>query len=342
MKLSKKKILLIDDVEQNDNPLYRVLINLGYRVSQVNDAEIAGHKLNEVSPDLVFCSDSLSGYTGFQVFNMLESTLHKIHVPFILVLSGLEKSTLLMGEELGIDGFLIPPFEPEEVSNIIAKQMQKYERKFSLEEKKFKTICKIVPYAIFVTENRKIVEANNKFYQLIDAESLGTKPLYLSDIFNFSSNKTEELKFVRFINGLTKLSCFNDIALVDRPDEKFHLYFSYIENSAPPIRMVGTAIPVELKKQATQIIKSLIPAKISGAGLNGKAGSLDKDVFTKREKQILELSATGIPIKHIADQLGISIRTVEKHRSNVIHKTKSGNIMEAVFLARKSHLLDVL
>jgi DNA-binding NarL/FixJ family response regulator len=101
--------------------------------------------------------------------------------------------------------------------------------------------------------------------------------------------------------------------------------------------MLGTAIPVELKKQASEILKSLIPSKQKIK----KATAFSKDIFTKREAEILELSATGTPIKHIADRLGISIRTVEKHRSNLIHKTKTNNIMEAVFLARKNGLLDI-
>ena len=68
---------------------------------------------------------------------------------------------------------------------------------------------------------------------------------------------------------------------------------------------------------------------------------IDPNLITSRERQILELSATGCPIRQIAKRLGISERTVEKHRSNIIQKTKTENIMEAVFMYGKNHLLNI-
>ncbi|MEW5895557.1 MAG: response regulator transcription factor [Candidatus Omnitrophota bacterium] len=44
------------------------------------------------------------------------------------------------------------------------------------------------------------------------------------------------------------------------------------------------------------------------------------DLLTKRERQVLKLIASGDANKNIAKQLGISIRTVEVHRSNLIRK----------------------
>jgi two-component system alkaline phosphatase synthesis response regulator PhoP len=59
-------------------------------------------------------------------------------------------------------------------------------------------------------------------------------------------------------------------------------------------------------------------------------------MLTPREWEVLQLSATGIPIKQIAEKLSISERTVEKHRSNIIQKTNSENIMEVVFMYGKN------
>ena len=61
--------------------------------------------------------------------------------------------------------------------------------------------------------------------------------------------------------------------------------------------------------------------------------------LTRREQEILNLSAEGLPIKIIASQLGISERTVEKHRSNILHKTNTGNIIEALAFIRKQQVL---
>lgn len=46
---------------------------------------------------------------------------------------------------------------------------------------------------------------------------------------------------------------------------------------------------------------------------------------TPREKEVLELVAQGNSTKQIADLLGISIRTVESHRINMLKKMKVNN-----------------
>ena len=63
--------------------------------------------------------------------------------------------------------------------------------------------------------------------------------------------------------------------------------------------------------------------------------------FSDREKEVLRLSCEGMPIKQIADKLCISDRTVEKHRSNLMAKTGSKNIVEVLVYAIKSNLIDV-
>ena len=42
--------------------------------------------------------------------------------------------------------------------------------------------------------------------------------------------------------------------------------------------------------------------------------------LTSRESEVLQLIAEGLPNKQIADELGISIKTVEKHRQQVMNK----------------------
>ena len=44
------------------------------------------------------------------------------------------------------------------------------------------------------------------------------------------------------------------------------------------------------------------------------------EILTAREKEILKLVAQGNANKNIASRLKISIRTVETHRSRLIHK----------------------
>lgn len=52
-----------------------------------------------------------------------------------------------------------------------------------------------------------------------------------------------------------------------------------------------------------------------------RMGTVDKyETLTTREREVLHLSAEGRTNNEIAQRLGISIRTAEAHRSNVMHK----------------------
>ncbi len=56
-------------------------------------------------------------------------------------------------------------------------------------------------------------------------------------------------------------------------------------------------------------------------------------LLTSREKEVLTLIRQGKPSKQIADILGISINTVNRHRQNILEKLSVGNSMEAVMAA---------
>lgn len=54
------------------------------------------------------------------------------------------------------------------------------------------------------------------------------------------------------------------------------------------------------------------------------------DSLSRREKQVMELVVTGCANREIAEQLGISPKTVEVHRSRVMTKMQAGSLAELV------------
>ncbi len=62
-------------------------------------------------------------------------------------------------------------------------------------------------------------------------------------------------------------------------------------------------------------------------------------VLTGREKEILRLIRDGKPSKQIADILGISIHTVNRHRQNIIGKLSVGSTVEALRAAELMKLM---
>ena len=63
--------------------------------------------------------------------------------------------------------------------------------------------------------------------------------------------------------------------------------------------------------------------------------------FTRREREVLELICKGMSNADISDKLHISIRTVEKHRSELLLKTESNNAISLVIYAIKNQLVTL-
>lgn len=61
--------------------------------------------------------------------------------------------------------------------------------------------------------------------------------------------------------------------------------------------------------------------------------------LSKREEDILRLVSFGQANKEIADNYGISIRTIETHRLNIMRKFKVNSIEEAIEMAKSSELI---
>jgi FixJ family two-component response regulator len=61
-----------------------------------------------------------------------------------------------------------------------------------------------------------------------------------------------------------------------------------------------------------------------------------RDSLTQREHDVLALVVVGKLNKQIADELGISIKTVEVHRSRVMQKMGANSVAELVQLTLKN------
>ncbi|TXI71780.1 response regulator transcription factor [uncultured Flavobacterium sp.] len=69
--------------------------------------------------------------------------------------------------------------------------------------------------------------------------------------------------------------------------------------------------------------------------------TLDKDLLSPREKEIIFWSAKGLTCQQIADQLFISKRTVEAHRKTIMDKTSCLNIIEVVVFGLKERIITL-
>ena len=65
------------------------------------------------------------------------------------------------------------------------------------------------------------------------------------------------------------------------------------------------------------------------------------DSLTLREKQVLRLAAEGKRTREMAELLHLSVKTVEKHRSSMMHKLQLQSLPELIKFAIRKGLIEV-
>ena len=95
--------------------------------------------------------------------------------------------------------------------------------------------------------------------------------------------------------------------------------------------------PFDEADLVTLIERMLEHAKMSFASAQASASRdalLGK--LTSREAQVLERIVAGRLNKQIADDLGISIKTVEAHRANIMEKLSANTVADLLKIALKN------
>jgi two-component system, LuxR family, response regulator FixJ len=87
----------------------------------------------------------------------------------------------------------------------------------------------------------------------------------------------------------------------------------------------------ELIDAVRQALTGKRPARSTGESDDRAKAALTK--LTEREREILRYVSQGLTSKAIAQRLGISVRTVDIHRANIMNKTDTRNVVELVRLA---------
>lgn len=329
MQILKSKILLIGDSEKKCNHITEIIKNPWNQVICASNFELAMKESILKSFDLVICFEELSDMNAFQVYSVLNSEILKNQIPFIVILNNYSKNKLLLGTELGIDSFIFPSFDEERILKVINVQLKKNNDRKKIEKLKYDALLNSTPHAVFIAENLKIIEANHNFHKLIKPKKGNKSEYFFRDIFVFNPKNNYELNFFRLVNGLEKNCTFKEVKIVGNKDDFYDVSFFLLNKRGTSYKVIGI-----IKKKLDKLDIQDLALRSNGNRDNGEK-PIDVKLFTNREREILKLSAIGTPVKQIAEHLNISARTVEKHRSNIISKTNTGNIVEAVFLYSK-------
>jgi two-component system alkaline phosphatase synthesis response regulator PhoP len=339
MKASPINILLIESFETDNILLRQVLNENGYQTQSVNEIEHAIEKIMNHPIDLVISENKINEMNGFAVFKTLKKYLRNNGIPFFLVFDRFEKEDMLIGLEIGIDNFIVSPINKDTVCYKVESQLNKRNELDIFKLGDFLAYFHTSSVAMFYVDENKITLVNESFYRLHNGCAANILDLLVESVFNISQNKQNELNYRRFQNGIINHCKLDRLNCSNNTNHCFDISFYRCKNQGA-------------KEAFAEMVPSFIPGTNNNVSGNetgqsqGKTNPSDAALYrlnveniklTKREHQIFEMSKNGQPIKLIAVELGLSERTVEKHRANIMAKANAKNMIEAIVNIQKGN-----
>lgn len=105
------------------------------------------------------------------------------------------------------------------------------------------------------------------------------------------------------------------------------------------------SVPDELKRAVRKIVtggryvSSTLAEKL--AHDLGKGAEVPvHELLSDREFQVLRMIASGKPVKQIADEIGLSVKTVSTYRARILEKTELKTTAELIRYALRAQLVD--
>lgn len=325
--MTEFKVLLVFSPSKEKEEIWQALESRGFSVYHSAKPDLAFQKAIQILPDLIIYQDNLSGINGFQAYNQLKNFLVKNWISFFIYTEKLEQEDIVIGLEMGIDNFILAPINENSLLNKIENQLHKQKDLLESEKAKYKNSFNITPVAKAMLHNLTIQEANPPFIRLFPEEFTKARQPLISDIFDFSS-PGHTLTLRKCLNGLADVCNFEKVPLLADERQKFDIHFLTLNNH-----------------NETQFIAELFPSDLSQHYYSDQTALIDSEIvflqpmsrwrmndikLTQREEEVMDLSSMGLPLKQIAQKLGLSQRTVEKHRANIMKKTKTNSILEAI------------
>jgi len=108
-----KKILLVDDEVGLVEMVKMRLEASGYNIICAYDGQEALEKAKKEKPDLIILDLMLPKMDGYKVCGLLKSDSRYSKIPIIMFTARIQEEDLVLGKELGADGYITKPFEPK-------------------------------------------------------------------------------------------------------------------------------------------------------------------------------------------------------------------------------------
>lgn len=320
-----RKVLIIEYERRLLQIISDFLNKKGFDIIAVENGSAGIQKALECLPDIILCDNELSNINAYEVYSTLQQINSTAVIPFIFLIGKAENEYARLAMDLGADGFIKKPIQLNELLTLINVRLAKQDKIIGVADQKFNTLMDYSSNAIFIYSDAQLNYVNNKFCEL------------------FMYNKSHLLG-MNLINFVYK----DDIRLVAEKIEKgLHgifkeqeIQFRIITKNDNIVKLNVQLSRVTLRGKNSLIGTVLASGSKNGNSVVGQSKTIQYKI-TNREKEILKNICDGKTNREIGELLGISERTVEGHRINLLKKTESRNSATLAIFAVKNNLYQI-
>lgn len=119
MPMPSKSILLVDDDHEARQGIAQILQIENYTIIQATDGNEALLLLNRFKPDLILSDLDMPNLDGIQFYKEIRQNPNWVTIPFIFLAGSNSLEKIRVGQELGVEDFLMKPIESEELIRTI-------------------------------------------------------------------------------------------------------------------------------------------------------------------------------------------------------------------------------
>jgi DNA-binding NarL/FixJ family response regulator len=123
-----KRLLVVDDEVKLLRAVAVTLREEGYEVTTARSGAEALVRLNETAPDLIVSDIRMAGMDGYKLARALRSNARTALIPLIFLTAKDERKDRLTGIRMGVDAYLVKPFDPEELIAVVSNILSRVER----------------------------------------------------------------------------------------------------------------------------------------------------------------------------------------------------------------------
>lgn len=361
----KSKILLIEDNPDILESTNDFLTGEGFEVITAKNGILGIQNAIQKKPDLILCDISMPGFDGYEVYKILQQNKATALIPFIFLTAKNEKEDFRAGMQLGADDYITKPYDYDELSKTIKVRLEKHHKIVSTYKDQFQSFINSPITPVFIFQEEKVTFMNNHLLSLLEInqdEIIGQnyKILFSTESYNEFKDKyrkCEKKILDNFqINSTIKTKnktlksqvycTYNEFESIPALIGTLTVHHEKQPNSlGKPITELAQAVEMIIKNQDyfTSQIKDEIAEIIDFNELKERKRTKVKEEIglTKREEEVLSLICRGLTNHEIAENLFLSQRTVDTHRSNIISKTNTRNTAELVMFTVSNQLIDL-